>query len=571
MKTRPQAASDSFPWLGALLCLFSLWTLAVSQSVYSMLLANPDFLGIRLSGNQQLLAIVTVFNLLPPLVLFLIWLLLHSLNACPGRAFLGAVAAALLLVLFWQAHNLYLGERWQNLANSYLFWTLPAGLLGLALARSPGALRTLALTAPFMLLLPVNFLARTWSAHDVFVESAQQSLQRAVSRTGSSERPAIFLLIFDELSLPVLLDPEGQIDAAAYPHFAALARGSHWFRQAAANADFTNNSLPTLLTGNYPRRGGLNQQNYPRNLFALLEPHYKLFLYETWSAFCLPGRYHCLRDSDRLEASHAALLLDVSYLLAARVLPRGANLQLADVRKNWGFFHNPRTSIELALSRFEKFLATVAALERPSGSFVFFHNSVPHSPYWLNPQGTIDEAEPAAFDPAQQGDAATVNAVLARYIAQVRFADAQLGRFLAQLRTQGLYDSSLLIVTSDHGVSYDPRAPGRDLVVVDARAVNAELLLRVPLFIKRPHQREAIVSDHEVQLVDIMPTVAELVGVELPWECEGRSAFAPLAEPRNRVAFDRRGRRYDFTPDPRRGWGVLAPDHVARPGAERVN
>ena len=558
---RPQRGWLSSSWFPALLFLCTLWTLAIAQSIYSMLAANPNFLGVRLSSNGQLLALVAVFNLLPPLLLFLVWLVLHFLREQWGRGFLGLVAAALLLLLFWQAHNLYLGARWHNLANSYLLWILPAALLGLACYRSPQAVRSFAFVAsPIMILLPVAFLGRSWSTHVEFVAGAETALREAVTRAAPSERPAIFLLLFDELSLPVLLDEHGQIDGQSYPHFQQLTRQSTWFRQATANGDFTNNSLPTLLTGNLPRSGGLNPRTYPENLFTLLEPHYQLFVYETWSKFCRPDRYHCLRDTDRLEASNAAFLLDVFYLFAVRTVPRGVNLQLPDVRKNWGFFHNPRVAVELALRRFEKFLETVAALEQPRGVFVFFHNSLPHSPYWVTPSGEIQEGEPAAFDPGQRGAPAQVNAVLVRYKDQVRFVDAELGRFLDLLRKRGLYDASLVIVTSDHGVSYDARAPGRDLVVVEGRALNAEPLLRVPLFIKRPFQRDGIVSDREVQLIDMMPTVAEVVGVEVPWTGAGRSVFSPTAEPRNRVAFDRRLRRYDFPADPRQGWRVLQKD-----------
>jgi len=548
-------------WFVALLLFFSLWTFAVAQSIYSMLVANPNFLEVRLSGNSQLLGIVAVFNLLPPLLLSLAWLLARQLGEQLGRGFLGIVAAGLLLLLFWQAQNLYLGEWWHSLSRSYLFWLLPAGLLGLALARSPKGARAFALVAaPLMLLLPVVFLARTWSIHQESARQSGQNLQQALSRAASLERPAVFFLIFDELSLPVLLDTGGGIDAAAFPRFAELARHSYWFRQATANADFTNNSLPTMLTGNFPRRAGLTQQALPENIFALLEPHYELFLYETWSKFCLPQRYHCLRDSDRLEAGHAALFLDVFYLFAARAVPRGARLPLPDVRKNWGFFFNPRLIIDLALRRYERFLEALSALDPSSGVFVFFHNSLPHSPYWVKPDGKVVEEESAAFDPAQRGDAAQVDAVFARYSDQVAFVDSQLGRFLDLLKQRNLFDASLLIVTSDHGVSYDPRAPGRDLVVEDGLALNAEQLLRVPLLIKRPHQKEGLVSDREVQLIDIMPTVADVVGLEVPWAQEGRSVFSPAAPPRNRVAYDRSRHRYEFPGDPRQGWRVLTPD-----------
>jgi len=85
----------SSSWFPALLFLCTLWTLAIAQSIYSMLAANPNFLGVRLSSNGQLLGLVAVFNLLPPLLLFLVWLVLHFLREGWGRGFLGLVAAVL--------------------------------------------------------------------------------------------------------------------------------------------------------------------------------------------------------------------------------------------------------------------------------------------------------------------------------------------------------------------------------------------------------------------------------------------------------------------------------------------
>lgn len=570
MKSSQEPVQSALNWPAALSFLFTLWTLTVSQSIYSMLAANPNFLDVRLSSNGQLVLLVAVFNCLPPLALFLLWLPLHRCSATAGQALLVLVCIALLLLFFWQTHNALLAQRWGAWQNAYLLWLVPAGLLGWVAFRFPQAARTFALLLlPIVFVLPALFLLRGWSTQVTFQEQADSHLRQTVARAAASDRPSVFFLIFDELSLPVLLGPNGQIDARNYPHFHELANASTWFRQATANADFTNNSLPTMLAGVFPTRPGLDQQSYPHNLFSLLEPYYELFVYETWSKFCQPARYHCLRDSDRLEASDAALLLDVFYLFAARTVPRGVNLQLPDVRKNWGFFGNPRVGVDLALRRFDKFLDTVAALKRPSGAFVFFHNSLPHSPYWVSPQGEVQEGEPSAFDPSQRGDAKAVRAVLARYQDQVRFVDAELGETLDLLKKQGLYDASLFIVTADHGVSFDPRAPGRDLVVEDGEAVNAEPLLRVPLFVKRPGQKEGGVSNREVQLIDIMPTVADVVGVQIPWPHQGRSVFAPEASSRPRVVYDRERRRYEFSPDSRLKWQVLNPDSRRSLGAER--
>lgn len=125
---------------------------------------------------------------------------------------------------------------------------------------------------------------------------------------------------------------------------------------------------------------------------------------------------------------------------------------------------------------------------------------------------------------------------------QIAFADKQLGRFIAQLKDMGLYEKSLLIVTADHGVSYEAKAPGRFL----EEGANPGMVLTVPLFIKVPFQEQGAVSDRDVQLIDLTPTVADLLCLEVAWPHAGRSVFAPPVESRKKVAYDRLDRRYEF-------------------------
>jgi len=114
------------------------------------------------------------------------------------------------------------------------------------------------------------------------------------------------------------------------------------------------------------------------------------------------------------------------------------------------------------------------------------------------------------------------------------------------LKGLDLYDKSLFIVTSDHGVSYHPAAPGRKLKEVDGRVINAELILAVPLFIKLPFQKEGAVSDRDVQLIDLVPTIADVLKLQVPWPTAGRSVFQPVTGARAKVAYNENGKRFEF-------------------------
>ena len=52
---------------------------------------------------------------------------------------------------------------------------------------------------------------------------------------------------------------------------------------------------------------------------------------------------------------------------------------------------------------------------------------------------------------------------------------------------------------------------------------NLHDILPVPLLVKLPHQDQGLISDRNVQVVDILPTIAEVLNVDLPWRVDGRS------------------------------------------------
>jgi hypothetical protein len=82
------------------------------------------------------------------------------------------------------------------------------------------------------------------------------------------------------------------------------------------------------------------------------------------------------------------------------------------------------------------------------------------------------------------------------------------------------------VVTADHGVSNQPRAPHRA-----ATEANAPRIASVPLLIKAPGQRRGRVDDANVRTIDILPTVGSLLGARVPWELDGVVAGRAGDEP----------------------------------------
>jgi len=97
--------------------------------------------------------------------------------------------------------------------------------------------------------------------------------------------PPIVFVIFDEMPTVSLLDAEGEIDAALYPNFAALAATSTWSRGASTVATRLLESVPALLTGRMPgpERTLSIRAAFPDNLFTWLEDEYELNVREQQS------------------------------------------------------------------------------------------------------------------------------------------------------------------------------------------------------------------------------------------------------------------------------------------------
>ena len=129
------------------------------------------------------------------------------------------------------------------------------------------------------------------------------------------------------------------------------------------------------------------------------------------------------------------------------------------------------------------------------------------------------------FDPHHPYEPPEEFAALAPYDGELALADREIGRLLDALREAGLEQRTLVALVGDHGVILDPARP---------KAQHAgyleEAVLRVPLVLSypgriAPGQRIA----DQVSLLDVAPTLLELLALEVPATFAGES-LVPLLE-----------------------------------------
>ena len=379
-----------------------------------------------------------------------------------------------------------------------------AGIAALSMLRRSSAWRSFArFLAPAAPVVLVLFLA------------AVPIGSPAASPSTAASRPApIVMVVMDELPTTSLLGAGGRIDAARLPNFARLAREGTWYPNMTTVADQTTAAVPALLSGRRSEReiGAPDLEAWPRNLFTLLDRQYRLDVREPVTRLCpaeaCPAEARSTSDAVGALASETSKLALLS-VAPGDIAPRAPLIGGSEV-------HDPGRDIA-------EFTAGLRPQGRPG--LHFLHVMAPHRPWGRLPSGRArpvadDQDVPEAVRQTLRlpRDRALSRRLWRAHLLQVGYADRLLGRVLDRLRRTGMYDRSLVVVAADHGVSFRPGAPMRDVT-----PGNVAGIAPVPLFVKRPGGQGRGTDPAPARSIDVLPTILDSIGAAAPPGVQGRS------------------------------------------------
>ena len=327
----------------------------------------------------------------------------------------------------------------------------------------------------------------------------------------------VVMIVLDEFPEESLLDGHGHVDAGLFPNFAKLADDSTWYRNETTVAEYTVRAVPAILTGRLPSINSSlpTSSKYPQSLFTLLGKTYKMNAHEFYEQLCPVAMCGGPRFENPIHA-----VLDSS----SKVMRNLMDLDRSSWDKNVGFRFglDSLPSAPRCRSRSSSSHRLRPARNRRSTTCT---SCCPISPGGISAPARTTGSRTHRSRSSRRYPRDPRKYALGRemHLLNVQATDWFLGQVMNKLQAMGEYDNSLIVVTADHGVAFPYR---RDTVQADYDSI-----MWTPLFIKAPAQAIGRVDDRPMLSIDVLPTMADILGVKIPWKVDGRSALGPARHP----------------------------------------
>ena len=539
------------------LAVLGVSTLAVAQPLFDLLGREATFFVAHRSSGSSIVWFTLVWFFIPPLVVLTVVGAVTLIDRRAGYVALAASVGILGAVALAQSIPGY--NDWPTWAAVVLVLVSSPLVAWLFHTRDmlSDFLKWIGYLAPAALLLFVFFTP----VNDLVFPG-----ETAASGEGATRDHQIVVVVFDELSLAAIVTPEHEIDAVKAPNFARLSETSTWYRQVTSVGLRTQWAVPALLSGTMPDTGTVPiASQYPQNLFTTLAPTHRLQVDEIVTRLC-PST---LCETTPGETS-GSLYKDATIVYMHRALPVDlANRWLPPISNRWaGFGEDPPSSVtgpsgapetlepasldatevvgwlgsDLGLDHVARWNRFVSGLDSDRPTVAYMHSGHPHVPYTYLSDGRRyngNELDGLGSYEFWADDQQLINVAIHRYLLQVEYTDTLLGRLLDELESLGRFDDTLLVVTADHGTSFSAGSHRR----VPNENTFSEVV-QVPLFVKYPEQQEREIDDRAAQIIDIFPTIADVMGITLADAVDGQSLLSDDWKPPIRAIINVEG--FDF-------------------------
>jgi arylsulfatase A-like enzyme len=341
----------------------------------------------------------------------------------------------------------------------------------------------------------------------------------------SADPPNVLVVLFDTLRRDALSVYGNQ--QVRTPSADRLAGQGFVFEDASSNATWTKPSVASLWSG-------LRPSAHRTTLPASVLPEHAPYLPELMR-----------------EAGYQTLVITANaYYAAEWGFDRGVDRMVDYYRERPRRLSELKTPERQAEEVWQRFLAPAFEGESETPLFAILHELDPHSPYEpVSPydelydfgyRGNLDswqekrpkDANRLIFAANRYGpwlEPADVRQLRALYHGEVSAMDTYLGRLLDRIEERGLRKRTLVVLLSDHGEQFFEHGIWGHGGSVHQEELGVPLIFSLPGVVPSGAR-----SDVPVQLVDVMPTILDLVGVASPAGLHGRSLVPEMLAPGQR-------------------------------------
>ena len=288
------------------------------------------------------------------------------------------------------------------------------------------------------------------------------------------------------------------------PYIDDLAEHSTMFEHAISSAPWTAPSISSMFTAQYPAVLGFKDENLTVKL-----RHYFVTLAEVFR-----------------ENNYKTKGL-ISHTLLSSRLGFAQGFDSYDEKNAKGHGHISSNSLLKKATAFLK-------ANKDKKFFLFVHFFDPHYDYILHEEfnfypgykGPLQSSEPVKRlrRIARELEESDIEYIKALYDSEIRFTDLHIGNLIEQLKTLKLFDDTLIVLTADHGEEFLERG---DYWIGHTRKLYQEQI-HVPLIIKLPQETEGKTIEEYVEVMNLMPTLVNYIGLKFSAEYEHEEIIFPL-------------------------------------------
>ncbi len=309
-------------------------------------------------------------------------------------------------------------------------------------------------------------------------------------------KPNIYYILLDALRYDVVGKKINNISLT--PTINSFLKDSYEFKEFYAQSPYTRASVATLFTGLLPETHGV------REISSQLPP--KLI---TLQKILKNNGYYTsvIYGTEVLDTNN--LIKDFDEKNYIRIFPGVDKIKMRNILNDISTMNKKLLSYKLK------------KLKNKNPKFVYIHLLPPHEPY--NPPPSFK----LFIDTSDYNQSNFVNIVNEAnyfeniypkfldylhkaYFNNVVYADFLVKRILKIIRLIGDYDDSIIIITADHGEAFFEHNK------IGHNSTNYQEMIHIPFVIKLPNQEKKAVCYAKKGIVDILPTILELLGIENP-------------------------------------------------------